>query len=105
MGESFEVVVEALTAHSTGVLRLSDELRSAAALAAGQRITAGAYGQTGREFAALLGALASAGEETLRLAVDCLEAEAAKVRASAAEFDRQETAVAEALRVAGGGFR
>lgn len=105
MSDSFEVVTEALTAHSISVIKLSDELRSTVELAGGQSITGDAYGQTCQEFAALLDALASAGAETLRLAVECLEAEALKVRASAAEFDRQDAGTIDALRTVGGELR
>lgn len=105
MSESFEVDTTALTAHSISVVRLSDELRSTVELAGGQGITGDAYGQTGRAFAALLGELAEAGKETLRLAVECLEAEAAKVRASAAELDRREAESTDGLRTAGSGLR
>ena len=105
MSDSYQVVTEELTAHSLGVLKLSDDLRSTLELAGGQGITGDAYGQTCRRFAAMLDALASAGRETLRLAVECLETEAAKVRASAAEFDRQEADTIGALGTAGGGLR
>jgi hypothetical protein len=105
MTDSYEVVTAELTAHSISVIKLSDDLRSTMELAGGQSITGDAYGQTGRQFAAMLDALASAGRETLRLAVECLETEAAKVRASAAEFDRQEADVTDALGSAGSGLR
>lgn len=105
MSDSFEVDTTALTAHSINVVRLSDELRSTVELAGGQNITGDAYGQTGRPFAALLGELAEAGMATLRLAVECLEAEAAKVRASAAEFDRRESESVDGIRTAGSGLR
>ena len=105
MSDSYEVVTEELTAHSISVIKLSDDLRSTMDLAGGQSITGDAYGQTCQPFAALLDALASAGQETLRMAVECLEVEAAKVRASAAEFDRQEADTIAALGTAGGGQR
>ncbi|MFD9701856.1 type VII secretion target [Lentzea sp. NPDC059081] len=101
MGDSFEVVTEELTAHSLSLVKLSDELRSAADLAGRQSMTGDAYGRTCQEFAALLDALASAGQVTLRLAAECLEGEASKVRASAAEFDRRESGTVNALRTVG----
>ena len=105
MSDSYEVVTDELTTHSINVIRLSDELRSTLELAGGPNITGDAHGQTCRRFAEMLDALASAGRETLRLAVDCLETEAAKVRASAAEFDRQEADTVDGLSTAGSGLR
>lgn len=105
MSDSFEVDTTALTAHSISVVKLSDELRSTVEPAGGQSMTGDAFGQTCRPFAVLLGELAEAGKETLRLAVECLEAEAAKVRASAAEFDRREAESVDGLRTAGSGLR
>lgn len=105
MNDSYEVVTAELTAHSINVVKLSDELRSTMELAGVHSMTGDAYGQTCQRFAAMLDALASEGKETLRLAVECLETEASKVRAAAATFDRQEADAIDVLTTAGGGLK
>jgi hypothetical protein len=90
MSESYEVVTSALADHARKLSDLATELNSAFTTS---QVTIGgdAYGQTGAQFATALSDVASAGQDTLKTGIEALESAAKAMRATAEEYERQET--------------
>lgn len=97
MADSFEVLVPALQSHARTLRRLSDELSAALDAAGSASITAEAYSQKGRGFAAALQALAGIGRDTLKSGVEALQAASTTMTETVTAYQRRDEASAERL--------
>jgi hypothetical protein len=89
-GDSYGVVVDALTGHARTLSGLAGELRAVLDRAAGVGLPAEAYGQVCRQAASGIEALAGVGRDTLRDGVEALESAATELRETVATYEQQE---------------
>jgi hypothetical protein len=86
----YGVVADALTGHARTLSGLAGELRAVHDLMAGVSMTAEAYGEIGRRAANAIDALGGVGRQTMREGVAALESAATELRATVADYGRQE---------------
>lgn len=93
MSEGYEVVVDALTAHSRRLTSLADEIRDVIQPAR-TRLPADSLGVVGQPFTALLDQLVTAGNQALQAGARAMAATGADVAKSADMFAERESTTA-----------
>lgn len=97
MSESYAVVTAELASHARTLGELAADVRQVLDTAGGVNLTGDAYGQIGQRFVAVAEEVARAGQGALKSHVDALESATTAMRATVAEYERQETESAARL--------
>jgi hypothetical protein len=97
MSESYAVVTAELASHARTLGELAADVRQVLDTASGVNLTGDAYGQISQRFVAVAEEVARAGQGALKSQVDALESATTAMRATVAEYERQETESAARL--------